>query len=110
MKKDPYQIVKHQHITEKTQMLSGLKNAKSNPCVAACESPKYVFVVNPLANKQEIAWAVEEIYREKNVKVTGVNTICVKGKMRRVRGRLGRTSSFKKAIVTLEKGDSLDTL
>jgi large subunit ribosomal protein L23 len=110
MNKDPYQIVKHQHITEKAQVLEGLKNAKSNLCLARCQSPKYVFIVDPLANKQEIAWAVEEIYRERNIKVVDVNTINVKGKQRRVRGRLGMRKSFKKAIVTLEIGDSLDTL
>lgn len=110
MKKDPYQIVKHQHVTEKSQMLEGLKNAKSNICLARCESPKYVFIVHPLANKQEIAWAVEEIYRDKKIKVVGVNTINVKAKARRVRGRSGMTKSFKKAVVTLEKGDSIDTI
>lgn len=110
MKKDPYQIVKHQHVTEKAQVLEGLKNAKSNPCIARCESPKYVFIVDPSANKQEIAWALEEIYREKNIKVVDVNTINVKAKARRVRGHLGMKKSFKKAVVTLEKGDSLDTL
>lgn len=110
MKRDPYQIVKHQHVTEKAQVLEGLKNAKSNVCLARCESPKYVFIVDPSANKQEIAWAVEEIYREKNIKVVAVNTINVKAKQRRVRGRLGNKKAFKKAIVTLENGDSLDTL
>jgi large subunit ribosomal protein L23 len=110
MKKDPYQIVKHQHVTEKAQMLEGLKNATSNVSLKRCESPKYVFIVDPRANKQEIAWAVEEIYRERNIKVVSVNTINVKGKARRVRGRLGMKKSFKKAIVTLEKDDSLDTL
>lgn len=110
MSKDPYQIVKHQHVTEKALVLEGLKNATSNPCVTRCESPKYVFIVDPSANKQEIARAVEEIYRERNIKVVDVNTINVKAKARRVRGRLGMKKSFKKAIVTLEKGDSLDTL
>lgn len=110
MKKDPYQVVKHQHVTEKSVMLEGLKDAKSNPSLARCESPKYVFIVDPSANKQEIKWAVEEIYRDKKVKVVDVNTINVKAKQRRVRGRLGMKKSFKKAIVTLEKGDSLDTL
>lgn len=109
MKKDPYQIIKHQHITEKAQMLEGLKNATSNVSLARCESPKYVFIVHPQANKQEIAWAIEEIYRERNVKVVDVNTINVKAKMRRVRGRLGKRAAIKKAIVTLEKGDSIDT-
>ncbi len=110
MKKDPYQIVKHQHVTEKSQVLEGLKNATSNPSLARCESPKYVFIVDPSANKQEIAWAVEEIYRDKKIKVMDVNTINVKAKARRVRGRLGMKKSFKKAIVTLDKGDSIETL
>jgi len=110
MKKNPYQVVKHQHITEKSVVLEGLKDAKSNPCLAKCESPKYVFVVDPSANKHEIAAAVEEIYSDRKIKVVSVNTINVKGKTRRIRGRLGKRKSFKKAIVTLEKGDSLDTL
>jgi large subunit ribosomal protein L23 len=110
MKKDPYQVIKHLHVTEKSVMLEGLKDAKSNPSLARCESPKYVFVVDPTANKQEIASAVEEIYRDRNVKVVSVNTINVKPKQRRVRGRLGMKKSFKKAIVTLEKDDSLETL
>lgn len=108
MKKDPYQIVKHQHVTEKSQMLESLKTAKSNVSLARCESPKYVFIVDPQANKQEIAWAVEEIYPD--IKVVAVNTLNVKSKVRRVRGRLGTKKAFKKAIVTLKPGDSLDTL
>jgi len=110
MKKNPYEVVKHQHITEKSLVLEGLKNATSNPSLAKCNSPKYVFIVDPSANKGEIAAAVEEIYRDRKVKVVSVNTINVKGKDRRVRGRFGTKKSFKKAIVTLEQGDSLDTL
>lgn len=108
--KNPYQIIKHQHITEKTRVLQELKNAKSNPSIARCESPKYVFIVERTANKQEIASAIEEIYKEKNIKVVNVNTINVKPKERRVRGRTGEKSAFKKAIVTLEKDDSLDNV
>lgn len=110
MKRNPYEIIKHQHVTEKSAMLEGLKDAKSNRSLAKCESPKYVFIVDPSANKSEIAAAVEEIYSDRKVKVVNVNTINVKGKTRRVRGRLGIRKSFKKAIVTLENGDSLDTL
>ncbi len=110
MKKDPYQIVKHQHVTEKSSVLTGLQHATSNICLSRCKSPKYVFIVDPSANKQEIAWAVEEIYKPKQIKVVAVNTINVKGKARRVRGRLGMRKSFKKAIVTLEVGDSIDNV
>ena len=109
-KKNPYDIVKHIHTTEKSVMLQGLKNAKSNRCIARCESPKYVFVVDKDANKHEIAQAIQEIYKERNVRVTAVNTINLKGKPRRVRGFLGKTASIKKAIVTLEPGDSLDNV
>lgn len=109
-KKNPYSIIKRLHVTEKTTMLQELKNCESNPSVARCESPKYVFVVDKAATKQQIADAIEEIHSERNVKVVSVNTITLKGKPRRVRGRKGRTAARKKAIVTLEKGDSLDEL
>jgi len=108
MRKNPYEIVKNIHVTEKTRMLQELKNSDSNPSARRCQSPKYVFIVNKNATKPEIARAVEEIYNEKNIKVVSVNTITIKGKERRVRGRTGRTSTTKKAVVTLEVGDSLD--
>lgn len=107
-KKSPYQIIKHQHVTEKSTMLQRLKTMQSNPSLKRCESPKYVFIVDRLANKQEIARAVEEIYANEGIKVVDVNTINVKPKPRRVRGRLGTTSAFKKAVVTLRVGDNLD--
>lgn len=110
VQKNPYNIIKHQHITEKASVLEGLKNAESNLSLKRCKSPKYVFVVDPHANKKEIAWAIEEIYREKNIKVVAVNTINVKPKQRRVRGRLGMTKSFKKAVVTLEPDDNLENI
>lgn len=110
MNKDPYQIVKHLHVTEKAQMLSSLKDSVSNPSSKACKTPKYVFIVDPSANKREIAAAIEEIYSAQKVKVTAVNTINVKSKQRRVRGRAGMTKSFKKAVVSLQEGDSIDNL
>lgn len=105
--KSPYKIIKHEHVTEKTTMLQSLQSSDSNAQIKKFDLPKYAFIVEKSANKRQIAEAVEEIYRDRNVKVVAVNTINVKGKPRRVRGRFGRTSDFKKAIVTLEKGDSL---
>lgn len=107
---NPYKIIKHLHVTEKSRMLQELKNAESNPSLKRCESPKYEFIVDPKANKQEIANALEAIYSDRNIKVVKVNTRNVPPKQRRVRGRLGVKPGFKKAIVTLEKGDSLDTI
>lgn len=109
-KKNPYDIIKHQHVTEKSMVLENLKDADSNPSLRRCKSPKYVFIVDRKANKQQIAEAVEQIYSDKNVKVVAVNTINVKPKTRRVRGRLGIKSGFKKAIVTLDEKDRLDDL
>ena len=57
------------------------------------------------ASKPQIKTAVENLFK---VKVTAVNTIRVKGKTKRVRGIQGRRSDFKKAIVTLAEGDSID--
>ena len=109
-KQNPYNVVKHPHITEKSQMLQGLQNAKTNVSLARFELPKFVFIVDKKATKPQIAQALEQIYASRNIKVVSVNTIIVKGKARRVRGRSGRTSDFKKAIVTLQKGDTLDDL
>lgn len=108
LKKSPYDIVKSRYITEKSRVMEQLQFNSSNPSVKKCDSPKYVFLVDKKSNKQEIAQAIEEIYAEKKVKVRSVNTIYVKPKSRRVRGRQGLRAAFKKAIVTLEAGDSIE--
>lgn len=105
-----YQVIKHQYVTEKSMMLQRLKTAESNPSLKSCESPKYVFVVDRNANKHQIAQAIEEIYKNEGIKVVAVNTINVKAKPRRVRGRPGFKNAFKKAVVTLRPGDNLDHL
>jgi large subunit ribosomal protein L23 len=107
---NPYDVIKRRYITEKASMLQGLKDAKSNRSLARCENPKAVFLVDPKANKQEIAKAVEEIYKEKHVRVVAVNTINVKPKLYKPRGKTkpGRSVAIKKAIVTLAVGDSID--
>lgn len=109
-KKSPYQIIKHRHVTEKSIMLQGLQSAESNPSLKACKSPKYVFIVDRAAEKPQIASALEEIYKHENIKVVSVNTINVKAKARRVRGRSGFKNAFKKAVVTLRPGDLLDNV
>lgn len=107
-RKDPYKILKNIRVTEKSMMLQQLVNNESNPSVKRCEKPKYVFDVDVRANKYEIAAAVEEIYKDNNVKVVSVNTINMKPKKRRVRGRVGFGSRNKKAIVTLNEGDTIE--
>ena len=68
---------------------------------------KYMFWVDKAANKIEIRKAVEDIYK---VKVDGVNTLTVKGKPKRVRYAMGKTSDWKKAIVTLKEGEKIDVI
>ena len=69
------------------------------------EQNKVVFRVADDATKDEIAAAVEALFK---VKVTKVNTLNVKGKTKRFRGRVGPRSDVKKAIVTLADGQSID--
>jgi large subunit ribosomal protein L23 len=78
-------------ITEKATLLS--------------EQNKVVFRVAIDSTKDEIAAAVEELFK---VQVTKVNTLIQKGKTKRFRGRPGRRIDVKKAIVTLKEGQSID--
>jgi large subunit ribosomal protein L23 len=67
---------------------------------------RYTFRVARDATKPEIARALEEQYEAQGVKVAAVNTINMRGKVRRTgrRGVTGRTSDWKKAVVTLKEG------
>ena len=78
-------------ITEKATMLS--------------ESGQFVFRVAPDANKREIKAAVEGLF---GVTVLAVNTLVLKGKTKRFRGRPGTRSDVKKAFVKLAAGQSID--
>jgi len=86
-----YDTVLSPVITEKATLLS--------------EQNKVVFKVAKDATKDQIAEAVEELFK---VNVTKVNTLVVKGKTKRFRGIKGRRSDFKKAVVTLAPGQSID--
>ena len=65
----------------------------------------YTFVVKPTANKTEIKIAIEQIF---GVKVTSVNTMNRKGKVRRTRTGVGKRPDTKRAIVTVAEGDRID--
>lgn len=68
-------------------------------------SRKYLFDVHPEANKIQIRQAVETLY---SVKVAQVNTSRMHGKLRRLRAQLGRRPDWKKAIVTLRDGHTIE--
>jgi large subunit ribosomal protein L23 len=86
-----FDVILSPHITEKSTLLS--------------EQNAVVFKVADKATKPEIKAAVEALF---DVKVTGVNTLVVKGKTKRWRGKAYRRSDVKKAIVTLAEGQSID--
>ena len=68
---------------------------------------KYTFKVAKKATKVQIANAVESLF---NVKVLNVNTMMVKGKEKRVGANTGRRPDWKKAIVTLSKGEVINAI
>ena len=72
---------------------------------ALTESGQVVFKVALEATKPEIKASVEALF---NVKVLAVNTMVVKGKTKRFRGREGKRSDWKKAMVRLAEGQSID--
>lgn len=69
------------------------------------ENGKYVFLVNPKATKAEITKAVEKAF---SVHVVSVNVIVVKGKIKRFGKIFGKRSDYKKAIVTVKSGESIE--
>lgn len=86
-----YDVILAPVITEKATQLS--------------ENNQVMFKVAGWATKPQIKQAVEALF---DVKVKGVNTLITKGKVKRFRGRVGRRSDVKKAVVTLEDGQSID--
>ena len=91
MQKDPREIIIRPIITEHSYDMM--------------EMNKYTFEVAKDSNKIEIAKAIEEIF---DVKVKKVNTLNVKPKTKRVRYKAGKTRTWKKAMVTLAEGDTIE--
>lgn len=92
--KDLFEVIKTPCLTEKGM---GLQEANN----------QIVIKVDPRANKLEIRNAVEKFF---NVKVTKVRTANMHGKSKRLGRYFGRTSDWKKAIVTLAEGHKVDFL
>ena len=86
-----YSIIKRPVVSEKSTSLSQFN--------------QYVFDVDKHATKLDIKKSIETIF---NVKVNFVNTLNRPGKQKRFRGRLGVTKGFKRAIVCVEKGQTID--
>ena len=93
--KGPEDIVKQLQITEKgTDLIDGAN--------------KYLVKVDPSSNKIEIKKAVEELFK---VTVIKVNTMNYKGKKKRMRTvKYGKRSDWKRAVVTLKEGDTIDLI
>ena len=89
---DVFNVLRRPLLTEKGQELRDTEG-------------KYLFEVHAEANKIEIAKAVEKLF---GVRVVKVNTQWYRGKMKRVGRNIGKKPNWKKAIVTLRDGDSID--
>ncbi len=87
-----YGVVRRPVVTEKSTTMQGMRN-------------QYTFEVHPDTNKTEVRKAVETLFE---VKVTKINMVSVPGKLRRFLGRPGRTRPWKKAVVTLKEGDTIE--
>lgn len=81
-----------------------IKPVVTEKSMGLMEENKYTFFVDKNANKIEIKYAVEQIFK---VKVEDVKTLNVKGKMKRVGKFVGKTPDRKKAIVTLKEGNTI---
>lgn len=93
--KDTYQVIRKVRISEKATMLKEKQN-------------QVVFVVDRDANKVEIKLAVEKAFGKK---VVSVRTSNCKGKLKRQRtSQAGRTAHWKKAVVSLAEGETLDLI
>ena len=86
-------LIKHPHVTEKSQLLK--------------EYRQYVFQTVNKINKSEIKKAIEQIY---NVKVEKVRIIGIPAKKRRAGAGFGKKSGYKKAIVTLKEGYQIEII
>ena len=86
-----YKIIRKPIVTEKATKLS--------------EFNKVVFEVASKSNKSEIKGAIEKLF---SVKVKAVNIINIKGKVKRFKGVLGKRNGVKKAVITLEEGNTID--
>ena len=86
-----YEIIKRPIVTEKTTMSQ--------------DDHQYVFEVDLRANKHQVRDAVEQLF---DVNVTRVNTAVMAGKRKRFGRVFGKRSNWKKAIVTVREGDTID--
>ena len=87
-----YNTIIAPHVTEKATLGS--------------EHGQVTFKVAKTATKPQIKQAIENLF---GVKVKAVNTMIQKGKTKRFKGVMGKRSDFKKAIITLEEGETIDT-
>lgn len=92
MMNEHYNIIRRPVVTERSTTLGEREN-------------KYVFDVARKANKIQIARAVEAIY---GVDVIRVNTLVMRGKVKRIGSNIGKRPNWKKAFVTLKDGDAID--
>jgi large subunit ribosomal protein L23 len=101
----PQNIIRRPLLTEKSARLKETGGADERPAEGEESSKKILFEVHRDANKLEIRDAVQKLF---NVTVVSVRTQIVRGKKRRIGRWEGRRPHWKKAIVTLKPGDTIE--
>jgi large subunit ribosomal protein L23 len=101
----PQQIIKRPLLTEKGNQLRETGGSVEAPAEAEQLSRKILFEVDINANKYEIRDAIEKLFK---VNVLDVHTSIVRGKEKRIGKFQGRRSNWKKAVVTLAKGQTIE--
>lgn len=87
-----YELIRRPIVTEKSTVQQSMSN-------------QYTFEVAPDANKSEVRKAVQDLFK---VHVVKVNMVKLPGKTRRTFGRPGQTRPWKKAVVTLQQGETIE--
>ena len=103
--RDAQSIIKRPLLTEKSSRLRETGGAAERHAEGDTYAQQVVFEVARDANKIEIRSAVQTLFK---VTVTGVRTLVVRGKEKRVGRFSGRRPSWKKAFVTLKPGDNIE--
>ena len=105
MSRPAYQVIRRPLLTEKGTRLRESGGRLPGSVSEEELKPKVFFEVAMDANKIEIKQAVEALF---NVKVADVHTTVIRGKEKRVGRYIGQRSNWKRAIVTLSKGQKID--
>ena len=105
------EVIKGVHVTEKSSLMSALKDMESNKSIRRFNCHKQTFIVANWATKPMVREEVKELFADQNPKIKKINMISLPGKVKKSRKkgiRRGKAKMIKKAIVTFHEESTLD--